>query len=195
LYCAPERLGALVPRLVRAAQPVSLLAVDEAHCIVEWGNEFRPVYRRLGEYRYRLQRPPTIALTGSATPAARAEILQVLRLPHAELVVTSFDRANLVFAVERVSDDRAPRVGKLQSRDAALRRSASLPPAPTARVFRRTGGAVQRLRSVWDEPGALSCAPRNYWTPLAGSELFAGRNSEGRACDGSPPDGAPGPAP
>src|SRR5438093_1552404 len=72
LYCAPERLGALVPRLVRAAQPVSLLAVDEAHCIVEWGNEFRPVYRRLGEYRYRLQRPPTIALTGSATPAARA---------------------------------------------------------------------------------------------------------------------------
>src|SRR5207247_2201146 len=63
LYCAPERLGALVPRLVRAAQPVSLLAVDEAHCIVEWGNEFRPVYRRLGEYRYRLQRPPTIALT------------------------------------------------------------------------------------------------------------------------------------
>src|SRR5438046_2962144 len=69
LYCAPERLGALVPRLVRAAQPVSLLAVDEAHCIVEWGNEFRPVYRRLGEYRYRLQRPPTIALTGSATGA------------------------------------------------------------------------------------------------------------------------------
>ncbi|HYU00747.1 MAG TPA: ATP-dependent DNA helicase RecQ [Gemmatimonadales bacterium] len=107
LYCAPERLGALVPRLVRAAQPVSLLAVDEAHCIVEWGNEFRPVYRRLGEYRYRLQRPPTIALTGSATPAARAEILHVLRLPQAELVVTSFDRVNLMFAVQRVSDDRA----------------------------------------------------------------------------------------
>src|SRR5436190_1873568 len=97
----------LAGRSVRAAQPVSLLAVDEAHCIVEWGNEFRPVYRRLGEYRYRLQRPPTIALTGSATPAARAEILHVLRLPQAELVVTSFDRVNLMFAVQRVSDDRA----------------------------------------------------------------------------------------
>src|SRR5881275_2183125 len=107
LYRAPERLGSLVRTLGQAGGAVSLLAVDEAHCIVEWGNEFRPVYRRLGEYRYRLQRPPTIALTGSATPAARAEILQVLRLPHAELVVTSFDRANLVFAVERVSDDRA----------------------------------------------------------------------------------------
>src|SRR5207249_9446802 len=90
LYCAPERVGALVRRLARAGRAVSLLAVDEAHCIVEWGNEFRPVYRRLGEYRYRLGRPATIALTGSATPDTRAEILRVLRLPHAEVVVTSF---------------------------------------------------------------------------------------------------------
>src|SRR6059036_3634146 len=106
LYCAPERLGALVPRLVRAAQPVSLLAVDEAHCIVEWGNEFRPVYRRLDKYRYLLGDPVTIALTGSATPATRAEIVRVLRIPHAAVVLTSFDRPNLVFCVERVRDDR-----------------------------------------------------------------------------------------
>src|SRR5256712_10998131 len=107
LYCAPERVGALVRRLARAGPAVSLLAVDDAHCIVEWGNEFRPVYRRLGEYRYRLGRPATIALTGSATPDTRAEILRVLRLPHAEVVVTSFDRPNLRFAVQRVPDDRA----------------------------------------------------------------------------------------
>src|SRR5881296_797565 len=106
LYCAPERVGALVRRLARAGPAVSLLAVDEAHCIVEWGNEFRPVYRRLGEYRYRLGRPATIALTGSATPDTRAEILRVLRIPQAEVVVTSFDRPNLVFCVERVRDDR-----------------------------------------------------------------------------------------
>src|SRR3989449_7131643 len=49
LYCAPERLGSLVLRLRRAGREVSLLAVDEAHCIVEWGNEFRPVYRRPGK--------------------------------------------------------------------------------------------------------------------------------------------------
>jgi len=107
LYCAPERVGALVRRLARAGPAVSLLAVDEAHCIVEWGTEFRPVYRRLGEYRYLLRRPATIALTGSATPDTRTEILRVLRLPHAEVVVTSFDRPNLTFAVERVPDDRA----------------------------------------------------------------------------------------
>jgi ATP-dependent DNA helicase RecQ len=106
LYCAPERLASLTRRLSAARTAVALLAVDEAHCITEWGNEFRPVYRRLGVFRSLLGRPPTIALTGSATPAARADILTVLRIPDAEVVVTSFDRPNLSFAVERVRDDR-----------------------------------------------------------------------------------------
>ena len=106
LYCAPERLGTLVRPLAHARREVSLLAVDEAHCIVEWGNEFRPVYRRLDRVRYLLGDPVTIALTGSATPATRAEILRVLRIPHAETVLTSFDRPNLAFRVERVGDDR-----------------------------------------------------------------------------------------
>jgi len=106
LYCAPERLASLVRLLGDASVRVSLLAVDEAHCIVEWGNDFRPVYRRLGSFRAALGHPPTIALTGSATPAARADILRVLRLPGAEVVVTSFDRPNLAFAVERVGTDR-----------------------------------------------------------------------------------------
>jgi len=108
LYCAPERLGSLIPRLRATRTRVALLAVDEAHCIVEWGNEFRPVYRRLGEYRYLLGDPPTIALTGSATPATRAAILSVLRLSgrRAETIVTSFDRPNLRFAVGRIRDDR-----------------------------------------------------------------------------------------
>jgi ATP-dependent DNA helicase RecQ len=106
LYCAQERLGSLVRQLSRAGREVSLLGVDEAHCIVEWGNEFRPMYRRLDRYRYLLGDPVTIALTGSATPATRAEILHVLRIPQAEVVVTSFDRPNLVFRVERVRDDR-----------------------------------------------------------------------------------------
>src|SRR5207237_7552712 len=104
--CCPRRVGSLVRRLSRAGREVSLLAVDEAHCTVEWGNEFRPVYRRLDRYRYLLGDPITIALTGSATPGTRAEILRVLRIPQAEVVVTSFDRPNLVFCVERVRDDR-----------------------------------------------------------------------------------------
>src|SRR5437870_1325817 len=111
LYCAPERLGSLVRTLRRTGGSVALFAVDEAHCIVEWGNEFRPVYRRLGAYRYLLKNPPTLALTGSATPATRAEILQVLRLREAAVVMTSVDRPNLGFAVGRVSDD-GPRVAR-----------------------------------------------------------------------------------
>lgn len=106
LYCAPERLEGLVRRLAGAGRAVSLLAVDEAHCIVEWGNEFRPVYRRLDRFRYLLGDPVTIALTGSATPATRAEILRVLRMPQADVVVTSFDRPNLRFVVEQVRHDR-----------------------------------------------------------------------------------------
>ncbi|HXF94774.1 MAG TPA: DEAD/DEAH box helicase, partial [Gemmatimonadales bacterium] len=106
LYCAPEGLALLVRWLRRRRVPVALLAVDEAHCIVDWGNAFRPVYRRLGEFRLALGRPVTLALTGSATPRGRMEILEVLRLGDAETVVTSFDRPNLRFAVERVRDDR-----------------------------------------------------------------------------------------
>jgi len=106
LYCAPERLGSLVGALRRAGIRPALLAVDEAHCITEWGNEFRPVYRQLGRWRYLLGDPPTLALTGSATPHTRADILHVLRIPQADVVVTSFDRPNLRFAVERVKDNR-----------------------------------------------------------------------------------------
>src|SRR5881296_3317049 len=106
LYCAPERLRSLTRRLTTGDTRVTLLAINEAHCITEWGNEFRPVYRRLGMFRSLLGRPPTIALTGSATPAARADILHVLRMPDADVVVTSFDRPNLIFATRRVRDDR-----------------------------------------------------------------------------------------
>ncbi len=106
LYCAPEQLSRLAEWLCRHRRTIGLLAVDEAHCIVEWGNAFRPTYRRLGELRRRLGNPLTVALTGSATPAARAEIVATLRLRDPVEVLGSFDRANLRFEVLRVPDDR-----------------------------------------------------------------------------------------
>lgn len=114
LYCAPERLPSLVRQLRTTGRTVSLLAVDEAHCIVEWGNEFRPIYRALGRFRALLGNPLTIALTGSATLAARQEIRAVLGLHAAADVLASFDRPNLRFAVERVRDDVA-RFARLRS--------------------------------------------------------------------------------
>jgi len=106
LYCAPERLASLTRRLRAADIRLSLFAIDEAHCISEWGNEFRPVYRRLGVFRSLLGHPPTIALTGSATPTTRSDILRVLRMRDAEVVVTSFDRPNLAFLAVKIGDDR-----------------------------------------------------------------------------------------
>ena len=144
LYCAPERLASLTHRLVAARTPIALLAIDEAHCITEWGNEFRPVYRRLGVFRSLLGRPPTIALTGSATPAARADILRVLRIPDAHLVVTSFDRPNLQFAVQRVQNDR----DRFQAIRAAVRAApgggASIIYTPTRRLTELVTRALLR---------------------------------------------------
>ncbi len=142
LYCAPERLESLTRRLSAAGTRVALLAIDEAHCITEWGNEFRPVYRRLAVFRSLLGRPPTIALTGSATPAVRADILHVLRMPDAEVVVTSFDRPNLAFGVRRVRDDRE-RFAIIRQcvRDAA---GASLIYTPTRRLTELVTRALLR---------------------------------------------------
>ena len=142
LYCAPERLESLVRRLARAGRRVALLAVDEAHCIVEWGNEFRPVYRQLGRVRMQLGRPLTVALTGSATPAARAEIRAVLGMPAAVDVLASFDRPNLWFGVERVRDDVA-RFARL--RQLLVGEGTSIVYTPTRRLTELVARALLRL--------------------------------------------------
>jgi ATP-dependent DNA helicase RecQ len=103
LYVAPERL----PSLLRDGRiPCGLLAVDEAHCISEWGHEFRPDYRALGKHRMALGSPPTLAVTATATPATRADIVATLGLRHPVRVVASFDRPNLHFSVRRCADER-----------------------------------------------------------------------------------------
>jgi ATP-dependent DNA helicase RecQ len=101
LFVAPERLG-LAPflKLIEACD-IRLLAVDEAHCISEWGHDFRPSYREIGRVRDRLS-CPVIALTATATPAVRDDVSRNLRLCDAETVVQSFDRPNLAWWVDRI---------------------------------------------------------------------------------------------
>jgi ATP-dependent DNA helicase RecQ len=109
LYVSPERLERLASVLGGMGAAVGLLAVDEAHCISEWGHDFRPSYRLLLAARIRLGRPPVVALTGSATPEVRQDIAISLRLGGAhrwDLHLDSFDRANLWFGVERVDTDK-----------------------------------------------------------------------------------------
>ena len=108
LYLSPERLERFAPELREAGIRPALLAVDEAHCIAEWGHDFRPSYRGLLAARYRLGRPPAVALTGSATPAVRREITRALGFPSERFAehLGSFDRRNLWFGVVRVGHER-----------------------------------------------------------------------------------------
>ncbi|MBC8354058.1 MAG: RecQ family ATP-dependent DNA helicase [Planctomycetes bacterium] len=106
VYIAPERLRN--PRFIEALRgtTVELLAVDEAHCISEWGHDFRPDYARLGLFRERLGFPPTIALTATATPDVRADIAKQLQLRESEVFITGFARSNLRFEVFESSGAR-----------------------------------------------------------------------------------------
>jgi len=110
LYISPERAPRLAEELVRNAIRPRLLAVDEAHCISEWGHDFRPSYRELATLRATCASPPTIALTGTATPAVRTDIIASLGLGKHDLHLASFNRPNLRFDVQwmRRPADRLP---------------------------------------------------------------------------------------
>ena len=99
LYVAPERLllSGFLEDLSRWR--VSLVAVDEAHCISEWGHDFRPEYRRLSELRDVLPETPILALTATATERVREDILRQLHLKNPSVFVASFNRPNLTYRV------------------------------------------------------------------------------------------------
>jgi ATP-dependent DNA helicase RecQ len=97
LYVAPERFNAPGFLSIITQRKLSLLAIDEAHCISQWGHDFRPEYLRLGEVRKQLGEPLTIALTATATPEVRKDIVRNLELKDPAIHVTGFDRPNLSY--------------------------------------------------------------------------------------------------
>ncbi len=108
LYIAPERFYS--QEFVKALEniKVSLFAVDEAHCISQWGHDFRPSYLKLRQIIDLVAKPPVLALTATATPEVRVDITAQLGLVNAELVITGFARPNLQFGVIQASDSRKP---------------------------------------------------------------------------------------
>jgi len=107
LYVAPERLVNpnflwLLLKLQRG-RGIALFAVDEAHCVSEWGHDFRPEYRQIGQLRERFADVPMLALTATATDRVRADILSQLRLREPLVHVASFNRPNLLYDVRQKS--------------------------------------------------------------------------------------------
>jgi len=114
LYVTPERFRQ--PHFVEAMKKVSvsLLAVDEAHCISQWGHDFRPEYSRAGEIRKSLGNPPCMALTATATAATQKDIVEILGMKNPALMWEGVERPNLFLAAEEFehADDKFPEMCK-----------------------------------------------------------------------------------
>ena len=99
LYAAPERLANPGFKNFLASLQISLIAIDEAHCISEWGHDFRPDYRNLKMLRNIFPNVPVMALTATATEKVREDIIRQLSLEKAKIFISSFNRPNLSYAV------------------------------------------------------------------------------------------------
>jgi RecQ family ATP-dependent DNA helicase len=130
VYCAPERFGSTVFLDALAQRRVDLLAVDEAHCVSEWGHDFRPDYLRLPRIVERLGRPTVMACTATATKAVAAEIVARFGLRDPLQVRSGFDRPNLSFDVVRLEG-----TGSKARRQALLEAGLSTPQNRPAIVY------------------------------------------------------------
>ncbi|MBP3695878.1 MAG: ATP-dependent DNA helicase RecQ [Thermoguttaceae bacterium] len=106
MYVVPERFRST--RFLSAVRRtnLSLLAIDEAHCVSQWGHDFRPDYAKLGKFREALGNPPTIALTATATDVVRRDIIELLALNDPAIFIRGFARANLFYEVVPVSGEQ-----------------------------------------------------------------------------------------
>lgn len=117
IYVAPERLETDGFRAFAQAAQISLVAVDEAHCISQWGQDFRPSYLNIPDFVASLpQRPPIGAFTATATPEVRDDIRRLLQLEHPAMVTTGFDRENLYFEVQEPRSKQAALLELVRSR-------------------------------------------------------------------------------
>ncbi|HEX2161137.1 MAG TPA: RecQ family ATP-dependent DNA helicase [Thermoleophilaceae bacterium] len=149
LFLAPEQLAnEEVLAQLRRAEP-SLMVVDEAHCVSEWGHDFRPDYLRLGEVAEALGRPTVLALTATAAPPVRDEIVERLGMRDPAVVVRGFDRPNLWLGVERFRDAQRKHARLLEwVREAE----------PGGIVYTATRRDADRIAADLAEQGQRACA-------------------------------------
>ena len=162
VYVAPERFRS--DAFLSAAQNsnVSLLAIDEAHCISHWGHDFRPDYLALGDVRDLLDTPTVLALTATATKQVQNDILEQLGLDDADVILGGFERPNLHFEVFHGAGDRA----KMQRLEEVFARDPSAP----AVVYCATRNQVDEVSSGLEE--------RDFVTGVYHGGLSARRRKE-----------------
>jgi ATP-dependent DNA helicase RecQ len=149
LLLAPEQLANEDTLTRVAAAEPSLFVVDEAHCISEWGHDFRPEYLRLGAAAEALGRPTIVALTATASQPVRDEIVERLGLRDPELVVRGFDRPNLHLAVDTYFDERSKREALVEAVAAA---------AKPGIVYVATRAAAEELAEELPRHGVVAAA-------------------------------------
>jgi len=104
LYVSPERLETKMFLNVTSEMPISLIAVDEAHCVSQWGYDFRPAYLNIAKIRTHFRNAPIIALTASATEEVKNDIIEKLMMVKGRTFMSSFSRPNLAYAAEKCTD-------------------------------------------------------------------------------------------
>lgn len=142
LYVSPERCAMPGFKELLKRVGVGMLAIDEAHCISQWGHDFRPEYAQLGDFRRGIGNPTTAALTATATDDVRADIIRLLHLHEPAIFITGFDRPNLTYASLRMSGDN--------QRDAALQKLLHDTPGSVI-VYASTRRAVDRVHALLTE--------------------------------------------
>lgn len=155
LYVSPERLGTELFKSRLPRLPLGLIAVDEAHCISQWGYDFRPAYRKVAEIRAVVPDVPVLALTASATAAVAADIMEQLAFRKAHMVRGSFHRPELVLWVSR-GEDRHGRLLKVLNK---------LP--GTAIAYMRDRRGTVRLAHFLEQKGIAAAA---YHAGLPGAD-------------------------
>jgi ATP-dependent DNA helicase RecQ len=161
LFLAPEQLAnPEVFETLRTARP-SLLVVDEAHCISEWGHDFRPDYLRLGALVDELGHPTVLALTATASPPVRDEILARLHMRDPTVIVRGFDRPNIHLAVERYHEEERKRRALVEAIEAAERPGI---------VYAATRAIAEELA---EELSGRGISARAYHAGMHGSERDA----------------------
>jgi ATP-dependent DNA helicase RecQ len=151
LYVAPERLKS--PQFLEAMRrvPISLIAVDEAHCVSEWGHNFRPDYRRIAIFREVIGNPPVLALTATAPPIVREDILRQLRIEGVQTFISTCNRPNLYLEVRKVRDHQV----RLQELARAVRET----PTGSIIVYVTRVADTQKVAAALTEATGIQALP------------------------------------